>query len=571
MQYYVLFKTGSLENKQEMLDKHLASIHKKFKTLFTQRRCFFPLLGACSLVLVLTTPVKAAERIYFNYGPLDFSISVESLETFAKEGKVEPELALIFDRLNSEQKAQLRDLLKSRYQFSPVLMSRFFYSSFGERLLTYLGELIQLQGGQNGLYGIRSALILSTADSDGLSLINFMRKFPTDIRLNTKRIMQQFQQVSALREETNALFAELQKTSTQVKSAETSIDFSQLPNLQEPGKFSYSQKVKKLRDSSRQREFIVNLYLPDVPNGEQIPVVVISNGIGTKIDRYDYLAQHLASHGFAVAIPQHPGSDDIQQQDFFQGLSSQMFQSTAYINRPLDVSYMLDELERLNSTEFKGQLNLQQVGLFGNSFGGDTALALAGAQMDFANLKRDCKPENNLVKLSLLVQCQALEIPEKTYDFRDKRIKAISVLFPGSSSLYGESGLSKINIPVLWGAVTEDIFSPLLLEQAPAFSWLKTKDKYLVVASKIDHLYLNFSALSNLANPDENVADNITIKEPEVAKSYLKALNLAFFRLHLANDSNYRPFLSASYAQEISQDPYNLILLNSLGKVYSSK
>lgn len=557
---------------KRMLDKQLASIQKKLRTLIGQRRFFFSLMGTSSLVFMLTAlPVRAADRIYFNYGPLDFSISVQSLEKFAKEGKVEPELAFILNRLNPEQKAQLRNLLNSRYKFSSVLMSRFFYSSLGEKILSYLGELIQLQGGQNGLYGIRSALILSTADSDGLSVINFVDKFPTDIRLNTERIMQQFKQISALTEETNALVTALQKTNAKVKNSESSIDFSELPNLKEPGKFSYSKQVRKLRDSGRQREFIIELYLPEVPSGDRIPVVVISNGIGTKLDRYDYLAQHLASHGFAVAIPQHPDSDDRQQQAFFQGLSSEMFKTTAYINRPLDVTYMLDELERLNSSEFKGQLNLQQVGLFGNSFGGDTALALAGAQINFAQLKKDCSPEKNLVKLSLLIQCHALELPEKTYNFRDSRIKAVSVLFPGSSSLYGKNGLSKINIPILWGAVTEDIFSPLLLEQAPAFSWLKTKDKYLVVATKIDHLYLDLAALGNLTSLDRDGADDVTVKEPEVAKSYLKALNLAFFQVYLANDSNYRPYLSASYAQEISEDPYNLILLKSLKKVYSPK
>lgn len=529
------------------------------------RRFFFPLLVICSLAFTLTAlPVIAADRIYFNYGPLDFSISVQSLEKFAKEGTVDSELAFILNRVSPEQKAQLRNLLNSRYQFNSVLMSRFFYSSFGERLLTYLGELIQLDKGQNGWYGIRSALILSTADSDGLSAINFLRKFPTNMRLNTKRIMQQFQEISALTEETNTFVASLQKTNVQVKNSESALDFSQLPNLKEPGKFRYAKQSRRLRDASRQREFIVELYLPEVPNSEQIPVIVISNGIGTKIDRYEYLAQHLASHGFAAAIPQHPDSDDKQQQDFFQGLSPQMFKTTAYINRPLDVSYMLDELERLNSSEFKGQLNLQQVGLFGNSFGGDTALALAGAQINFDQLKKDCRPEKNLVKLSLLVQCQALELPEKTYNFRDNRIKAVSVLFPGSSSLYGEAGLSKINIPILWGAVDKDIFSPLLLEQVPAFSWLKTKEKYLIVATELDHLYLNFSSFNNLTSPDQNVADRVTITEPEVAKSYLKALNLAFFRLYLTNDSNYRPYLSASYARAISENPYNLILLRSI-------
>ncbi|MBE9227635.1 alpha/beta hydrolase [Phormidium sp. LEGE 05292] len=547
-----------------MLDKHLANIQNQFRTLMG-RRFFFTLLAICSLAFTLTAlPVRAADRIYFNYGPLDFSISVESLEKFAKEGKVDPELAFILNRVSPEQKTQLRNLLNSRYQFSSVLMSRFFYSSFGERLLTYLGELIQLDKGQNGLYGIRSALILSTADSDGLSVINFMRKFPTNMRLNTQRIMQQFHEISAVTQETSAFVAALEKTNVQVKNSESSIDFSQLPNIKEPGKFSYSKQTRKLRDASRQREFIVDLYLPEVPNSEKIPVIVISNGIGTKIDRYEYLAQHLASHGFAVAIPQHPDSDDKQQQAFFQGLSSQMFKTTAYINRPLDVSYMLDELERLNSSEFKGQLNLQQVGLFGNSFGGHTALSLAGAQLNFAQLKKDCTPERNLVNLSLLVQCQALELPEKTYNFRDNRIKAVSVLFPSGSSLYGEAGLSKINIPILWGAVDKDIFSPLLLEQSPAFSWLKTKEKYLLIGTGLDHLNLNFSSFSNLTSPDQNVADRVTIKEPEVAKSYVKALNLAFFRVYLANDSSYRPYLSAAYAQAISENPYNLILLRSI-------
>ena len=48
-------------------------------------------LGVVSTILTLL-PVKAAERIYFNYGPLGFSVSVSALETFAQEGKVDKEL-----------------------------------------------------------------------------------------------------------------------------------------------------------------------------------------------------------------------------------------------------------------------------------------------------------------------------------------------------------------------------------------------------------------------------------------------------------------------------------------------
>jgi predicted dienelactone hydrolase len=175
------------------------------------------------------------------------------------------------------------------------------------------------------------------------------------------------------------------------------------------------------------------------------------------------------------------------------------------------------------------------------------------------------------VNLSLLVQCQALQLPRKDYNFRDPRIKAASVLFPGSSSLFGQSGLSQINVPVLWGAVSKDIFSSLALEQLPAFSSLRTPNKYLVVAEGIDHLNLNFYALRTLKTMDQASADAVTLKAPDAAKAYLKALNLAFFQVYLSDRPEYRPYLTASYAKSISQDSHSFLLLKSLADVYSAR
>jgi len=527
-------------------------------------------LGIASLLLGLAgAPGRAAEQVYFNVGALEFSVSVQDLQTFAKEGKAYSDLALIVNRLTPDQRTRLRNLLSTQYKFSPVLMSRFFYSPLGERLLTYMGELIQLKDGQNGFYGIRAALIQASADPEGLSAINFIRKFPTNIQLNTGRIRQQMSQVSTLLEETEALVARLKQLALASQAAESTIDFAQLPDPKTVGQYKYVQQTKKLFDAARQREFLVQLYLPELPIGAQAAVVVITNGIGTKLDRYDYLAEHLASHGFAIAILQHPDSDDRQQQAFLQGLSGAMFKSTAYLDRPQDVTYLLNELERLNSSEFGDRLDLQKVGIFGNSFGGDTALSLAGAEINFDQLEKDCSAQKNLVKLSLLVQCHALDLPRRPYTFRDRRIKAASVLFPGSSSLFGQTGLSQIQIPVLWGAVSKDLFSPLVLDQMPAFNWLGTPDKYLVVATGIDHLNLNFYALRNLKTLDKEAADAVTIKEPEIVKSYVKALNLAFFQVYLVGNTAYRPYLSASYAQSISEASYNLLLLKSLSEIYS--
>ncbi|UIE39691.1 alpha/beta hydrolase [Leptodesmis sichuanensis] len=530
-------------------------------------------LGLLSALFIgsVVSPGQAAERVNFNYGPLDFSVSVRSLEAFAKDGTVNSDLAFLINRLKPEQREKFRSFLTSRYQFSPVLMAQFFYSSLGERLLMYLGELIQAPANQNGFYGIRAALIQAAADPNGFSAIGFMQKFPTNIRLNTQRILQQWNQISAVMQETETYITTLKQTSSAIKATEPAIDFGKLPNLQDPGPYQYVKQTRTLQDDSRQRQFIVDLYLPNVPEGSSSPLVVFTNGIGTRLDLYGYLAQHLASYGFAIAIPQHPGSDDLQQQAFLKGMSREMFQATAFIDRPLDITYLLNELERLNPSEFKNQLNLKQVGIFGNSFGGDTALAVAGARMNFKQLAADCSPKKNLVNLSLLVQCQALQLPHKDYNFRDPRIKAASVLFPGSNSLYGQNGLNQITIPVLWGAVSKDIFSPLVLEQLPAFNGLRTPDKYLVVAEGIDHLNLNFYALRTLKTMDQASADAVTLKAPEAAKLYLKALNLAFFQVYLADRAEYRPYLTASYAQAISQDSYTFVFLQSLAGVYSSR
>ena len=66
------------------------------------------------------------------------------------------------------------------------------------------------------------------------------------------------------------------------------------------------------------RQFEVDLYLPQ--NQSAAPVVIISHGWGSAKESFAWLAQHLASHGFAVAVPQHIGSDLKFQRLFLSGM-----------------------------------------------------------------------------------------------------------------------------------------------------------------------------------------------------------------------------------------------------------
>ncbi|NEP79017.1 MAG: hypothetical protein F6K39_13105 [Okeania sp. SIO3B3] len=100
-----------------------------------------------------------------------------------------------------------------------------------------------------------------------------------------------------------------------------------------------------------------------------IPVVVISHGLGSNGVNFESLAKHLTSYGFAVALPQHPGSDYEYIQKFLADKTKDMFHGNEFIDRPLDISFLLNELEQLNQYQFHNQLYLKKVGIFGHSFG----------------------------------------------------------------------------------------------------------------------------------------------------------------------------------------------------------
>jgi len=98
-------------------------------------------------------------------------------------------------------------------------------------------------------------------------------------------------------------------------------------------------------------------------------VIVISHGLGSDRTSFEYLATTLASYGFAVAV-EHPGSNAQQLRSLLAGRANEVTEPNEFINRPLDVKYLLDELERRDKSDPSFQLNLQQVGVIGQSLGG---------------------------------------------------------------------------------------------------------------------------------------------------------------------------------------------------------
>ncbi|HBY79105.1 MAG TPA: hypothetical protein DEG47_19380, partial [Cyanobacteria bacterium UBA11148] len=83
----------------------------------------------------MATPVQSAERIYIPFGPLEFSLPIAALELYAKEGKIDDELAFYASRLDPEQLEQLREILVTQIDVTPVAIAQFLYSPQGEQIL----------------------------------------------------------------------------------------------------------------------------------------------------------------------------------------------------------------------------------------------------------------------------------------------------------------------------------------------------------------------------------------------------------------------------------------------------
>ena len=520
-------------------------------------------LGLSIIAVGISHPVHSAERIYIPYGPLEFSLPIAALEVYAQEGRIDQDLAFYASHLDPEQLQRLREILITPINVTPVAIAQFLYSPQGEEILRRFGEIIQTRAGQEGFYPIRAALIKAAADPKGLTLLNVLREFPTyGIRINSARSFEIIESISNLSQETQIAIAAVNQQASAEANAQTEFEFptqmppsfSELPSLLQPGLFSYSQQTLTLTDVRRRRTFGVDLYLPN-SGGRLAPVVVISHGLGSDRMTFAYLAAHLASYGFAVAVPEHPGSNAQQLQALSKGLASEVTPPLELIDRPLDVKFLLDELQR----SFGRRLNLQQVGVLGQSFGGYTALALAGAKINFQQLQQDCASLNDSLNLSLLLQCRALEIPFAEYELQDRRVKAAIAINPVGSKIFGKSQFSQIQIPLMLVAGSNDTVAPALPEQIQPFTWLTTVNKYLVLLNKGTH----FSVLGESSSAVELPAQ-VMGPDPVIGQNYMKALSVAFFETYIAKQSQYQRYLSASYAEFLSENSMPMSLVEFL-------
>lgn len=527
--------------------------------------------GVCLAVLLpfgLTFPAKAAERVVLTFGFAEISTTVEDLRAYGDRGEVSDELAFYLRLLNPEQRLQFRQALQARQDVGPANLSKFLRSSIGDNILRYLGDVVKTAGRLDGARGLRGALVLSAAEPEGLSLLGVLENFPTSaVRIDSLRGFQIVGGITAQIEDTGNAIAAIKRQSA--LTLETDAPVGTLGDLSQPGPYAVVAQTLNVYDDSRDRNLPTTLYLPE-GRTTPAPLIVASHGLAGNREGFDSIARHLTSHGYAVATLDHPGSDRRQFENLLRGTASEIAKPTEFTDRPRDISYLLDELTRLNSTgTFTNRFDLEKIGVIGHSFGGYTALAIAGAQLDYNNLEANCDSSAFIyseANTSMLLQCTALNAPEQfALSVADERIKAVIAMNPITSSVFGPAGFSQLDVPVLLVGGSSDPVAPALAEQIQPFTWLnrQTTDApghYLALIEGGSHLY----DPPTLESTDVSLANGLVNADVALAYRYINSLSLAFMQAELVGDRPYLDALGPTYIRQLSQPPLPLYVVDSL-------
>lgn len=521
-------------------------------------------LGAIALKPQATL---AAERVSFTL-PIfgEFNLSVDSLEVFAKEGKITKEFNFYAKRFDEKTLTTLRQILQREFEFDTTAIYKQTNAPIGERFLRQMGEAIYTHPDRNGIYAIRAAVLLAATDKEeGLTPINVLRKFPgKEIQIDAGLLRSVFKEtfnffayndstVKAIAEIADAEIADRPQT-----------DFEQLADLRQPGNYEVQYQPTTFEiERSRQTtigfsdayDLKTDVYLPEGLT-KPAPLAVITHGFGSSQVHFEYLARHLASYGYIVLVPEHIGSNTEYKEAFLRGEISVDVSPIEFYSRPQDITYLLNEVER--DPELNKLINWEQVGILGHSFGGNTALAIAGAPINQERINQVCQENQISLNMSMLLQCRASGLPPVDTNLRDPRIKAVVAANPVTSTALGVEGMGAIDIPTMMLAGSQDTTTPFITEQAHPFLWLKTEHKYLGVMDGGTHGYLlNDGKKEGLSSIFPNPL-------PEVRRDYIKSMSLAFFEFHLRNNNELQPYLSSTYAKHISSEELPLHLVQSL-------
>ena len=189
------------------------------------------------------------------------------------------------------------------------------------------------------------------------------------------------------------------------------------------------------------------VFLPDivardaVPVPGRHPVIVMSHGLGGHYRALGWLATGLAQHGAIVVAVNHPNST-VFDFDMQAGLE--------HWTRGQDLTLMLEHL--FADPEFGVLMDPEQIAAVGFSYGGWTALSMAGVRGNLEGYIHHCDRGSNQHCEDITRSGSDLRALDKGAwdgDYADKRIRQVVAIDPGLTFGLTAASVAGLNAPTL--------------------------------------------------------------------------------------------------------------------------
>lgn len=263
---------------------------------------------------------------------------------------------------------------------------------------------------------------------------------------------------------------------------------------------------------------------PEPAIEQPAPVMLFSHGNSSLSAQSYFLSEFLTSHGWIVVAPDH----------LFNTLSDTegSINYESGFHRPQDISATLDYvLDLPDDDPLAGQLS-DQIAVSGHSFGGYTALALAGATFQARELLQACSTGEIQSGFCDMFTPERADVFEK--GFYDERIRVAIPHTPGGFIAF-QQGLADIKIPLLIWTAGRDNTLPNHEEGDPIWEHLSDDhDHVRIDVANTGHF--TFSNMCDLLSFVPMVRDDGCGEDffpPEEVYPLVNAYSLEFLRLHL--------------------------------------
>jgi len=505
------------------------------------------LLAALSGVLALAPSVSAAERIRFQFRQFSRDVSVPSLVTFTETGTVDADLQAYFNLLKPQQQQSLRSLLKQSVPVTDVMAANLLGTPLGQRSLQQLVKVLD-QPADVAEPALASALILGAAKSGELRLIDVLQAYPTrTLPVNVVAVLSLANSLTQQFNLQNQLFPSISSIQGAPQPGPDLKTFAQ------PGSIRFTQTPFQFQ-GRRGTTITAVTYVPQTATAANpARLVVIAPGLNTDMNALLYVGKQLASHGYAVASLNFPFTSGDTLTAAIKG-TGVIPPPNSWYGQPLSVSDLIDQVQQ----RWGARVNTREVGVLGQSLGGYTVTALAGAELDWPHLLKGCAelddPDKVVLNPAVVWQCVAPGKVVQRKSFRDPRVKVAVAVNPVTNPIFSPASLKAIAVPILVVSGTNDVFAPPISQQLIPFTSIQQPGSLLALQHDGTHL----SFLEGTSTLPEVVIG----PDQPLARQELTGMAKAFFDQHLADSPSAPPLAAANATAGVfsGRDPLRLLI-----------